>query len=355
MQDYEARNRKLRALADTMWGACDGTTVTQNRYGKGHVVWGLTPQQWLGQALIEPDFVCLEESADLDYIHRRTRDVDIYFVRNKSDNPVNAWCQFRVAGPAPQLWDPTDGSIKPAYVYETVDSTTRVQLDLAQGATTFVVFDRNARSDRVDSPAFECFENRQYTVTDNEGHKKDVRVDSLPEPLTLEGPWTVAFDPDWGAPAQIELPELMSWTDHDNEGVKYYSGAGVYTKTLNVPREWLASGRRVHLDLGEVRDVAEVYVNGKSAGVLWKAPLMVDITTLVKPGNNALKIDVVNMWINRLIGDESLPAEKKFTRTNIRSFDSSRAKPGTVTFIQPAGLLGPVRLVPSVQVRLEHE
>jgi len=126
-------------------------------------------------------------------------------------------------------------------------------------------------------------------------------------------------------------------------------------KTLDVPADWLASGRRVHLDLGDVRDVAEVFVNGKSAGVLWKAPFRADITSLVKPGGNKLKIEVMNLWINRLVGDQYLSEEKKFTRTNVRTFDEFRAKPGTIWSVQPAGLLGPVRLIPSVDIKIDIE
>jgi hypothetical protein len=336
-----------------MWGACDGTTVKQNTYGEGQVVWGWTPQQWLEKQGLGPDFFRLDnpQLMNLDYIHRRTEDTDIYFVRNKSLEPVNAWCQFRVEGPAPQLWNPTDGRIKPVFLYEKAAGETRVRLDLAPGDSVFVVFGNNTPSNLVEPDLFQCFKNGQYTLTGKKGQKKKVEVDSLPEPKILEGAWTVDFDPEWGAPAQIKLPELISWTDHENEGGKYYSGAAFYTKTLDVPGDWLASGRSVHLDLGDVRALAEVFVNGQSAGVLWHAPFMADITALVKPGRNDLKIEVMNMWINRLTGDQGLPTEDKFTRTNI-TFHGYRGKPGTWV-VQPAGLLGPVRLVPSVRVALE--
>jgi hypothetical protein len=216
-----------------------------------------------------------------------------------------------------------------------------------------VVFGESAASGSIDTAAFQCFQNGQYTLTVSKGQTKQVKVDTLPEPLPLDGEWTVDFDPKWGAPAQIKLPKLISWTDHENEGVKYYSGAGFYTKALDVPADWLASGRRVHLDLGDVRELAEVFVNGKSAGVLWKPPFQADITSLVKPGANKLKIEVMNLWINRLIGDQNLPAEKRFTRTNITTFDEYRAKPGTIWQVQPAGLLGPVQLLPSVDVLVD--
>jgi hypothetical protein len=351
MQDHESRSARLCALADKMWGPCDGTTVKQNSYGKGKIVWGLTPKQWLSQEFIGPDFSCqsAEHAANLDYIHCRTEDTDIYFVRNKSLQSVSADCLFRVKDSTPQLWDPTDGSIEPMFFYKKVDGGISVRLDLPPGGSVFVVFGKGS----VDTAAFQCFANGQYLLTASNGQTKQVKVDDLPSPLVLAGEWTVAFDPEWGAPAEIKLDKLISWTDHENEGVKYYSGSGFYTKVLDVPADWLASGRRVHLDLGDVRELAEVFVNGKSAGVLWKAPFRADITSLVKPGGNELKIEVMNLWINRLVGDQYLSEEKKFTRTNIRTFDSFRAKPGTIWHVQPAGLLGPVRLLPSVDIKID--
>jgi len=347
MADYESRGVKLHKLADKMWGACDGTTVKHNSYGKGKIVWGLTPKQWLGKESVGPDFSCpTEEHAEnLDYIHRQAEDTDFYFVRNKSLQPVNADCQFRVKDKTPQFWDPADGSIKPAFFYNRDDGQTSVRLELAPGGSVFVVFGEKDLSETTDTSVFQSFKNGQYTLTANSGQKKQVKVDSLPAPRIVEGEWTVDFDPKWGAPPQIKMSKLISWTDHENEGVKYYSGAGFYTKTLDVPADWLASGRRIHLDLGDVRELAEVFVNGKSAGVFWKAPFRADITSLVKPGANGLKIEVMNMWINRLAGDQKLPPEKKFTRTNI-----------TLPWrIQPAGLLGPVRLIPSVDIKIDIE
>jgi len=353
LQDYPVKNTRLRALADKMWGDCNGTTVTKNRHGKGTVVWGLTPSQWLASEFIEPDFTCTADAPTLDYIHRQTKDLDLYFVRNTSLSGIKADCQFRVQGRTAQLWDPADGTIRPASFYETQGDRTSVRLDLAPGASLFVIFGQETLADMADTGVFQCFENGPHRLLSTEGQERRVEVDRLPEPMLVQGPWTVAFDPDRGAPAQVLLPELISWPDHDHEGVKYYSGAAFYTKSIHVPAHWLGTGRAVHLDLGDVRDVAEVFVNGQSAGILWKAPFRADMTSLVRPGPGIENGSLIEPSSGRLIGDESLPAEKRFTRTNITSFDSSRAKPGTVTFIQPAGLLGPVRLVPSVQVGLE--
>ncbi|GAG11652.1 unnamed protein product, partial [marine sediment metagenome] len=229
MQDHESRSAKLRTLADKMWGACDGTTVKQNSYGKGKVVWGLNARQWLSQESIGPDFSCQTEKheAHLDYIHQQTKDTDIYFVRNKSLLPVSADCLFRVKDRTPQLWDPTNGSMEPMFVYKTVDGGTSVRLDLPPGSSVFVVFGKSYASGSIDSvvrtsemndaslPAervvemgktsttIQCWQNGQYTLTDNNGQKKQVKVDNLPAPSILAGEWTIDFDPKWGAPAQI--------------------------------------------------------------------------------------------------------------------------------------------------------
>jgi len=351
LKDHDLKVKKLRSLTDKMWGACNGTTVKQNSYGKGKVIWGLTPTQWLAQEAVAPDFFCAADLADLDYIHRRTEETDIYFIRNKTLSKVEADCLFRVKGQKPQLWDPTDGSIKPAFFCNMADGQTSVKLQLPPGGSIFVVFGEIAVPDGFDNTPFQCFQNGTYVFAGSDDQTRHVKVDSLPAPRPIAGQWTVNFDPEWGAPAEVELPKLISWTEHQNEGIRYYSGAGFYSKTIDVPADWLTAGRKVHLDLGDVRDVAEVFVNGKSAGILWKFPYRADITSLVKPGSNQLKIEVMNLWINRLVGDKLLPPEKKFTRTNITSYRNRTSSVPSV--IQPAGLLGPVQLLPSVEVDIK--
>lgn len=373
LRDHAARGTELRVLADKLWGPCDGTAVTRHRYGQGTVVWGMTARQWLAGESAEPDFACTEASLQphLDYIHRRTPAADIYFVRNQSLTTVRADCRFRVGNRAPRLWDPADGSIEPLPVYQPAGSGTRVPLDLPPGGAVFVVFgdppepghlaslgraagaaDPTLPAPRItartpSAATLQCWQNGTYLLTDAKGRERRVSREDLPAPWIPAGGWTLAFDPKWGAPATIQLPELISWTDHADAGVKYYSGTGCYTKVLEIPADWLAADRQVTLDLGEVRELAEVHVNGKSAGVLWKPPFRVDLTPLVKPGANTLKIEVMNLWINRLSGDLDLPADRKFTRTNIK-FDGYRPQPGSWQ-PQPSGLLGPVRLLPSAR------
>lgn len=323
--DHERKTRELRALAETMWGQIDGTTIKENRHGKGTVVWGPTPREWLAGQGSGPDFSAVEPQAaeHLDYIHRRSDEADIYFVRNRSLEPIRSDCVFRVNEGLPQFWDPGDGRMVNAGAHHRVDGGTRVPLELAPGGSIFVVFSNNEASGPAAPAAGKA-------------------ASALSEPITLDGAWKVSFDPKWGAPEVVEFPRLMCWTEHPEEGVKYYSGTATYQRALELPADWSASGRRVHLDLGDVREVAEVFVNGQSAGILWKPPFRADITDLIKPGSNELKIEVVNLWVNRLAGDANLPADRRLTRTNITS-DNSEGNPEPWRALQ-SGLLGPVRL-----------
>ncbi len=153
----------------------------------------------------------------------------------------------------------------------------------------------------------------------------------------LAGPWTVRFDPKWGGPASAQFEQLVSWSERPEPGIKYYSGTATYTKTFDLPPASPTPGQRVWLDLGNVRELAEVRLNGKALGIVWAPPFRVEITGAVKPAGNALEVEVVNFWPNRIIGDASLPPEQRLTRTNIRKLTKD-------TPLMHSGLLGPVYL-----------
>ena len=150
----------------------------------------------------------------------------------------------------------------------------------------------------------------------------------------IDGPWTVSFDPEWGGPESIVFDTLTDWTKHAEEGIRHYSGSAVYDKTFTAP----AVDGPVFLDLGGVESLCEVTLNGEDLGVFWSAPFRVDVSGKLKAGNNRLQVKVVNLWANRIIGDATLPPEKRRTRTNIMAL-----KKGTP--LEPSGLFGPVRLM----------
>jgi len=179
-------------------------------------------------------------------------------------------------------------------------------------------------------------------------------VDNIPSPQFIKGSWNVEFDPKWGAPEKVVFPELISWTEHENQGIKYYSGKGTYTKTFTVQDGWIGDGKNIYLDLGKVREIAEVFINGKSAGVVWKPPFRADVTQLVKSGENEIKVEVFNLWINRLTGDDKLPENERLTKTNIRSDGGSWLANYSEWHVEPSGLFGPVRLLSSHLVEIKR-
>jgi hypothetical protein len=367
-------------LADKLWGDGNGSTMKVNNYGKGRIVWGLTPEQWLKKESVGPDFQCPDPLFDrrLDFIHRETELAHIYFISNQTLNPVQAECAFRIKNSIPQLWDPSNGSIEEQFVYRVEDDGITLPIVLAPGGSTFVVFKKgfsksglisraNEQATMInDLPAakvlsvnkesvfMECWQNGTYSFTEKNGRQRQAVVDHVPSAQFIDGAWNVEFDPAWGAPEKVVFPELVSWTDHENIGVKYYSGKGVYSKEISVPDDWRSEGRRIYLDLGDIGEVAEVYINGQSAGIVWKLPYRTDITKLVKSGENDLKVEIMNLWINRLTGDMSLPVKERFTKTNIRSDGATPKVPAEPWKVKPSGLFGPVRLLVSLEVEVKY-
>ena len=225
--------------------------------------------------------------------------------------------RFRVEGREAELWHPDTGEIVPAG-YTIADGRTTVPLHLEPRESVFVVFRRPAAlPSRTPAPR------TTTTLT------------------TLSGPWDVVFPPNLGAPEKIRLIHLESWTANPDEGVKYFSGTATYTKTIQVPQEWLKPGSRITLDLGTVKDMAEVSINGRRAALLWKPPYRADISGFLKAGTNRLEINVTNQWTNRQTGDRELGPEKRI----LAPLPDWMARFAPREILAESGLIGPVTVV----------
>jgi hypothetical protein len=186
----------------------------------------------------------------------------------------------------------------------------------------------------------------EYELTFADGHRRNVNVATLPQSQVLEGPWEVRFPPGWGAPESVTFDTLCDWTKRPEDGIRHFSGKATYHKTVTVAGSPQTSAdTRYLLDLGELRDMAVVHLNGKRLGTLWLAPWRLDITDALQPGENELEIEVINVWHNRLVGDAKLPAAER--RTVLLA---PTVKPDAP--LLPAGLIGPVRLIPVVQLNV---
>ena len=157
-----------------------------------------------------------------------------------------------------------------------------------------------------------AFTGGTYIFTAADGGARRVTVPAPQEQL-LTAPWTLTFPPHLGAPPTAKIDKLISWTEHPDSGVKYFSGSATYSTTFTASPELLSRDRALILDLGRVKNFAEVTLNGKPFPTLWKAPWRLDVTDQIKSGQNTLTVRVTNLWVNRLIGDEQLPAEVEWS------------------------------------------
>ncbi|GGF09503.1 glycosyl hydrolase [Hymenobacter cavernae] len=313
---YPSSDPELQAIASEVWGDLDGRSRTKCRYGKGQIVWGLPLAQVMSLAGLTPDVTCSRPlGSEVPWIHRRVGDADVYYVVNRSDSTQDLKAQFRVSGKDVALWHPATGQTEPAG-YTISGGQTTVPLHLKERETVFVVFNHaTSATARAATP-----------------------VPTESTLLTVAGPWRVTFAPKLGAPAEATFPQLASWTDNADAGIKYFSGTATYHKTLEASKKWFHTGRKIMLDLGSVGDIAEVTVNGQKVDLLWQAPFQADVTNLLKPGKNQVEIQVTNEWTNRLIGDKLAGPDKKV-------LDSYTAPFGGQYQLGRSGLLGPVRIM----------
>ena len=313
LADYPRCDGQIKAIAERLWG----TGKAEQAFGKGRVIADRKRvREILQQRGLGPDFSYTSPGtpADLDYIHRRTLNSDIYFVTNTKMEDADAECTFRVHGRKPLFWHADTGEIKPCTGYTRVAGGMKLRVRLPPAGSVFVVF--------------------SGTVTEDLPEQLVKPVKPL-LPLEITGPWEVRFPPKRGAPESCTFEKLVSWTEMPDDGIKYFSGTATYLKSFEVSEAWLTGGRQLELSLGEIRNVAEVTVNGKLLGILWKPPYKVDVTGLLKPGKNELKIDITNLWANRLAGDAKLPREQRVTRITQKV---------PIQGPHPSGLLGPVLL-----------
>lgn len=303
---------EFKLVTDQLWTNEKG----ENSVGKGKIYAGQPVAEVLTAMNLSPDFEYTKpkENTNLLFVHRKLSKTDIYWVNNRNNRVENLEAIFRIKGKIAEIWHPVTGKIEQAsYVIE--EERTRVPLRLEPNDAVFVVFRKKAKVTSLVIPQ----------TTEN-----------LIE--TISGTWKVSFQPKRGAPSQINLETLSSWSENPDTGVKYFSGTGTYTKNILAPENWFKKGEQLWLDLGVVRNIAEVLVNGKSLGIVWKKPFRVDVTDAMKPGENVLEVRVTNLWVNRLIGDQQPETTYKYTYTTQAFYQADSP-------LLPSGLLGPVEIV----------
>lgn len=312
-----AADKEFAALTAKLWG--DGASGSR-KCGKGRVIWGKTTREVLQADGVPEDFSWRGGDGDtfVDFYHKRTRDAEIYYVANRNERPEEVELAFRVTGMVPELWDPVAGTRREASRFRVENGRTFVPLPLDPWQSWFVIFRKSAAGG---------------------GNQRDLgpNVPTASGWHTLEGSWEISFDPALGGPGNVRFDELADWTSRPEPSIRHYSGAAIYRKSFGLPSAPPA-GRRVLLDLGNVRDICEITLNGRPLGVCWNPPFRVDVTGLLRQADNLLEVKVVNLWANRVIGDAGLPPEKRLTRTNITRLSAQSP-------LEPSGMTGPVRIL----------
>jgi hypothetical protein len=312
-QNYPEADSELTSLAGKMWG---DKTARQRTYGKGRILSGMTIEEALKALNIAPDVKL--DNGDFVYAHRTAAGREIFFVANRSDRPVRISPEFRVAGRQPELWNPVNGARRVLPAYEQKDNSTVVPLQFEPYESMFIVFAGKG------SP------------------RSSEMADNFPAPEILAeitSPWTVSFESDRikrGPADPVVFNTLQSWSRNADERIRYYSGTAVYANTFTLAA--VPEGE-VCIDLGRACMMARVKINGQYAGGAWTYPYRVNITGAVVRGENTVEVEVVNTWVNRLIGDALVPEDERVL--NYR-FDSWMSRE-----LRESGLLGPVKITGS--------
>ena len=374
----KADDKQFADITDALWSRCEQSHDHHAVLGKGQLYCTQSSRAALKANGLLPDFeTSADHSTSLDYIHRQTKDTDIYFIRNTQPLPLQAIVTLRVADKQPEIFDAVTGEIIQTLLFAaTDDRRTSLPLALEPHGAVFIIFRHPAVKNNVTriihngsvlyraadpnhlalprelsvqiedgAPMLNTPNAGTYEVTFANGRIRHVSAAPARD-IDLSGPWTLRFPANWGAPPRLQMDHLESWTQSSDPGVRYFSGTATYRTTVRFTTAQLTGADNTRLDLGEVHEVAAVRINGKPAQILWKAPYSLRIGPLLRAGQNEIEIDVTNLWPNRLIGDAQSPTGKHYTWTNVRRYTKDSP-------LLPSGLLGPVGLHPLYRLPLQ--
>lgn len=303
LQNYPDADKQVQEMATELWG-------------NGKILTDISLEEAFGQINVVPD--CLTDNPSVHYSHRSADGTEIYFLTNVGDQSVDFTATFRINGMQPELWDAVGGTIRPLPDFRTNGKATEVPLHLDVDGSLFVVFRTKGRPSG--KPGISNFP-----------VKKEINAKFTP--------WRVAFEHDSikrGPSEPVIFHELKDWITNDDERIRYYSGTAVYTTTLTLSK--ITEGEKTYLDLGDLSAMAKVRINGEYVGGVWTFPYQLDVTGKLRKGKNKLEIEVVNTWMNRLIGDHRLPPEERIVKTENNHWKADSP-------LQPSGLFGPVRIL----------
>lgn len=318
LQDYPQCDKEIQELSAKMWSLSNFDNMKRViPYGKGKIFMDMTLEEAFDLLKVLPDCL-IEKNIPVLYTHRTLNgEGEIYFLTNQSEKKVYFTSQFRVNGMQPELWNAVTGTTRLLSEFKQEGGMTAVPLQLEPNESIFIVF-------------------RKQDTLPSTGVKKN--FPELKTLLQLDVPWTVQFEADEikrGPKEIITFRHLDDWAKNKDKRIKYFSGTAHYATNIKIPE--LPKGR-LYLDLGKVGVMAKIKINGKDVGGVWTVPYRVEITNVLKRGDNKIEVEVVNTWINRILGDRLLPTElRKLTPHTIPWKEDAP--------LQESGILGPVKIL----------
>lgn len=310
LENFPICDTQVKDLANKMWNENYVDGKMKATYGKGKIWDGYELSEVFADLNLTKDLE-VDANAPILWTHRKTSEMDIYFLSNQSDNKLNIAPVFRTdKNLRPQLWNAVSGEIRDLPEYEITLTGIKVPLHFEGAQSWFVVFSKEAKTNEISN-----FPEYKSLVTLDQNFKVDF------------------LNKEIGPKETIEFSKLQDWSISDNEQIKFYSGTATYTKTFTIDQ--LPKNQEMYLNLGKVSVMAKVKLNDKYLGGVWMSPYRLNISEAIQAGENKLEIEVVNLWRNQLIRDKSRKEDEKYTWL-VTDDITPKSK------LQPSGLLGPV-------------
>ena len=312
LQNQPEADRRVKDMAARIWGDVDGVNVKQRCYGKGMICDGLDFETLFAQLGYVPDCK-VPDGMNVYQGHQKDGDTDIYILSNQDNRALTMDVAFRVTGKQPELWDPVTGIIRKLPAFRQEEKTTVVPMKLEKNECVFVVFREKGEPSATTLEA------------------------NYPAPLRTQeatGEWDVTFESAFKTPSPVRMATLDNLSDNANDSIRYFSGTATYTTSVSLDRA--GRGEHMFMAFDNVGTMAKVYINGKYAGGVWTAPYRLDVTDFVKNGRNDVKVEVVNTWVNRIVGDMNLPESERETYLFVNHLNAKTSLP-------PSGIIGKVK------------
>lgn len=270
-------------------------------------IWSKSNVTTFDKTNLQPDVIISNAKNKILFRHRQSATQDIYWLNNRSDATTDAEVSFRVSGKVPELWNAQTGKTE-KLSYQIKDGRTIVPLKFESWDAYFVIF-----KDKATANSVAIAPKTETTLT------------------TISTPWQVKFNDK-----NVSFDKLTSWVDNTDSDVKYFSGTAIYTNTFKV--DALNKSAKYVIDLGDVKNIAELIVNGQNVGTVWKKPFKIDISEALKAGDNSIQVKVTNTWVNRLIGDAQPDVKVKTTFTTMPFYRANSP-------LLPSGMIGEVKVL----------